>query len=237
MRPLDVFADESRHRCCAISLRQDGRDGQGVGTGTALEHNGELFVVTCAHVARPRGRGVEMGSVVFDGAAPIGSEWLEVVFIDEDEDSDLALLRVARSVRHRLQHVRPIEVSRLATAEQFAAAQPGDGHGYAFIGSPWDLRAQDGGRTQFRCLAYRARVKSNDGSRRLTLSYEAGPKEDPLPEPAGISGSTLFMCDALAGNGLWTPGPAIAVLHGWRREEKYLVCSPIAPIREFLLRG
>jgi hypothetical protein len=152
-----------------------------------------------------------------------------------DRNLDLALLHVDRSARRGLQHLRPMEVENLATREQFAAAQPGDGHGYAFIGSPWEFREQVSEGTQFRCLAYRARVKSNDGAQCLTLSYEPGPNEEPFPEPFGISGSTLFVLDALMGTGLWTPGPAIAVQHKWNRAEKHLVCSPIAPIREFLL--
>jgi len=235
MKPLEVFSNISRYRLCAVSQRHAGCDGVGLGSGTALVHKGDLFVVTCAHVANPEDDGVELGSVIFDGAPPVGPDQLEVAFLDRD--LDLALLRVSKAARHRLQHLQPIEVESLATMEQFAAAQPADGHGYAFIGSPWESRKEQGYGVLFRTIAYRARVKSNDGVRRLTLSYEAGANEEPLPAPGGISGCTLFMLDTPEGPGLWTPGKAIAVQHHWNKGEKHVICSPIAPIREFLLRG
>lgn len=234
MKPLDVFSEISRYRCCAVTLNARGQDGLGVGTGTALVHKGELFVVTCAHVAQPEELGVELGSVVFDGAPPVGRELLKVVFLDRD--LDVALLHVDCSTSHRMQHLQPIGTDGLATMNQFVAAQPGDGHGYAFIGAPWDFKKQYSDGLQFRCLAYRTSIKENDRAQRLVLGYEPGPKEEPLPEPYGVSGSTVFVCDVPKNGELWTPGPAVAVQHSWKPAAKHLVCSPIAPIRDFLLQ-
>jgi hypothetical protein len=198
-----------------------------------VAHKGELFIVTCAHVAQPEEG--ELGSIVFDGAAPVGRDLLEVVFLDPG--LDVALLGVAGSARHRLQHVQALVAEDLATMEQFRAAQPGDGHGYAFVGAPWDIRKQNADGLQFRCIAYRTSIEANDGANRLVLSYAPGPNEEPLPLPGGISGSTVFVCDAPVKGELWMPGPAIAVQHSWSRAEKHLFCSPITPIRDFLLHA
>lgn len=235
MNPLQLLTQVTLNRFCAVTQQGPGCQEGVNGTGTAISHEGKLYVMTCAHNVQDEDGAPCLGPVLFDHAEPILPRELEVAFLDTR--LDLALLHIRQAARMKAPRVNPLCVQDLADMPRFRAARPGDGHGYAFIGSPNALKLSSEGRITFRCLAYRTDIKSTDGESRLVLAYQAPPGMEPLPLPHGISGCSVFECDLPVDGEIWTLGPAIAVEHARNTRTGDLICSPAAPIRDYLLRN
>lgn len=234
MTPNELLSDLSKWRCCAIALRNPGGPVPGVGTGTAIKHNGDLFIITCAHVAQPEEEGVEMRWINFHRTPQLDATETTVVLLDRERD--VALLRVSKRVAPLLRSVQPLVIDDLGSLDEFRAAQPGPPFDYGFAGFPHALKMLHESEkiVGWAPMVYTTVVKSNDGTR-LVLDYSAGVQVAEMPHPSGISGSTVFQVRGAGKTELWVPGKAIAVQHSWNSTERHLVCSPIEPIRDYLL--
>lgn len=238
MTPNELLFDLSKWRCCAIAMHNPGGKVPGVGTGTAIRHKGDLYVITCAHVAQPEEEdvGVYLKWINFYRAPQVGRADVEQVLLDRN--LDLALLRVSRSAAVLLHAVQPLVVDDLGSLDDFQAAQPGSPHDYGFSGFPHEIMglSERQKAVEWFPMVYTTIVKSNDGRTRLLLDYSGAAELPVMPRPSGISGSTVFEVRGAGRGELWTPGKAVAVQHSWCERGKHLVCSPIASIRDFLLQ-
>lgn len=233
MKPHELLADLSKWRCCAIALSNPGGSVPGVGTGTAIKHNGDLFIITCAHVAKPEEDGVEMLWINFHRTPQFDAKETTVVLLDRE--LDLAMLQVSKRVAPLLRSVQPLVIDDVGSPEEFRSAQPGPPYDYGFAGFPHALMMlhEPDKIVAWAPMVYTTVVKMNDGTR-LLLDYSAGVQVTEMPHPSGISGSTVFQVRGAGKGELWVPGKAVAVQHSWDSRQKHLVCSPIEPIRAYL---
>ncbi|MBL9077006.1 MAG: hypothetical protein JNL08_05860 [Planctomycetes bacterium] len=229
------FGDVSRRRVCAIVSFETREAGPVVGTGTAVRHRGELFVATCAHVAKSLFAGF-YGALNFDRLPEVSHE--ECIEVFRNDALDLALLRVRPRAAGLLHGIHPLEVSDIGTVVDFERAMPDTKRVYCIAGLPGALAQVDNDAKRITLLpfVFPTVVVRNDRDDHIDFEYEHGLVDGDLLCPEGMSGGLIFEFMAPGDDELWRPGVAVAVQHAWDPFIERLYCSPAYHLRDALLR-
>lgn len=231
------FEEATRHRSCVLIYANTREDTPGHGTGMLLQHSGELFVLTCAHVACDF-LSYPVGEIaVLSRAQRI--QRTEVEIVHRDKDLDVQVLRVRPAARLRLDSIRPLALSDLGDERAYRNAVPSSEPRYCVIGFPGDdrIRVVDDEKKQIHMnpLLLVSMVLQHEPER-LLLDYRHGLYDgEPLP-PSGISGSLVFEIAEGPSNEM-IPGRIVAMQTSWSSEHSVLSCSPVHQLRTIIERA
>lgn len=224
----NLFAAAARRRLCMIVAYPSYTAVPEPGTGTAVSHGEELFIVTCEHVARDL-FAMPAGELLFDGQPRLSRDKCSVIFADRK--LDLAVLHVHASAARQLAGVVPLSIGDLGDERAFTRATARSACSYVVTGFPGALASIQGRAISLFQFVVGTEVKSRRGSR-LVLDYEHGVKDGkPLP-PNGISGGLAHEMYLPVDRQVWRPGVAVAVQHAWNEVKRELYCSPVHLCRE-----
>lgn len=222
-----VFGAASLRRLCIVIAYPNRTAVPEPGTGTAVRHGGELFVVTCQHVAGDF-FSMSAGELLFLRLPRVPRASCSLVYADEK--LDLAVIHVSREAAARLNGLEPLSIADFGDARAFRRATARSKWNYVVAGFPGALASfgPESNRITLNPLIFGTTVRRRRGLK-LTLDYEHGLKEGKQLVPEGMSGSLVFEMREPVGKDLWEPGIAVGVQHAWNDVKRTLVCSPVHP--------
>lgn len=230
----EIHAAASLHRLCVVIAYPSREAAPEPGTGTAVRHCGELFVVTCAHVAKDF-FGMHGGELLFRQKPRIPRTECSLPFCDES--MDLAVIHIHRTAAAKLSTLQPLTVSDFGSNAHFQQATARSKLHYVVAGFPGALAKiqTDKHLIELSPMVIGTKAKRRRGMR-LELNYEHALKDHKLVAAEGMSGALVFEMHEPQSSTLWQPGVAIAVQHAWNEVNKALVCSPVSPCIDAILR-
>lgn len=236
--PIEQVSFEQQHlmrmaqrRTCAI-LAADSREAypSKMGTGTAVAHAGNIFVVSCSHVIGDMlSHGVGW-MAFFTPLVQVDRGECRVVF--DDKVLDLAVLRIDRQAAQRLTELVPLLIDDLATEGHFEAVELGAR--VAFTGLPGKLLSREGDSTVINATPFTLEsvAVSKRGSN-LWLDYQHCRRNGVVFDPSGSSGAMVYELFSTApSREIWRPGLGLAIMHHWDDQMEDLVCSSVHHLRQ-----
>lgn len=231
-----VFTEASMHRLCIVVAYPSRSAVPEPGTGTTVRHGGELFVVTCEHVAKDF-FGMHGGELLFRQMPSPKVPRSSCSLVYSDEVLDLAVIHVREEVAARLSTLRPLSIGDFGGEEAFQRATARSRWHYVVAGFPGALAAfgPEPNKIALNPMVFGTTVRQRRGSR-LELDYEHGIKDGKPLAAKGMSGALVFEMREPHGADLWKPGVAVGVQHAWNDVKRILVCSPVRPCVDAILR-
>jgi hypothetical protein len=228
-----VFAAASMHRLCSVIAYPSRTDVPEPGTGTLVRHRGELFVVTCEHVAKAF-FGMHGGDLMFRHLPKVPRSNCSLVY--SDKSLDLDAIHIHQDAGARLVSLRPLSLDDFGGDSEFHSATARSRSHYVVAGFLGALAAfgPEPHRITLNPMFVGTTVRRRRGAR-LELDYAHAIKDGELVAARGLSGSLVFEMQEPQGTDLWKPGVAVAVQHAWNEVKRALICSPVRPCVEAIL--
>jgi hypothetical protein len=220
-------------RLCIVIAYPSRTDVPVPGTGTAVRHRGELFVVTCAHVARDF-FGMHGGELLFRQLPKVPRSKCSPIY--SDDALDLAVIHIHQDASSRLLSLQPLSIADFGGDREFREATARSRRHYVIAGFPGALAVHgpEKHRIALNPMVLGTTVRRRRGAR-LELDYAHAVKDGELVAAQGLSGSLVFEMQEPQGTDLWKPGVAVAVQHAWNEVKRALICSPVRPCVEAIL--
>lgn len=228
-----IHAAASLHRLCIVIAYPSQTDVPIPGTGTVVQHRGELFIVTCAHVARDF-FGMHGGDLLFRQVPKVPRSKCSPIY--SDDALDLAVIHIHQDASSRLLSLQPMSICDFGGDREFREATARSRSHYVVAGFPGALAVHgpDKNRIALTPMVLGTTVRRRRGAR-LELDYTHAVKGGELVAAKGLSGALVFEMQEPVGADIWLPGVAVAVQHAWNEVKRVLIGSPVRPCVEAIL--
>lgn len=182
-----------------------------IGTGTFIEHRGQLLLLTCAHVAHAFLRGDQAVLIAGESPRMVVVPRGDVRLLHAHDDDDVALLEV----RCHDAVISPRSLAEFEAIEDFRKWDPSK-FAFALVGFPAQrVEVRTGyAYRRINAMAYGTidRPDHKPTTDRFFLEYRDNESDGLfLPHPGGLSGAAVIAWPKISGDRVWAGGLVVAL--------------------------
>jgi len=191
-----IIKEKFRRHICSILYGKE----QHVGTGNLLKHNGQLFILTCHHVATEACSSKNF-EVIFTNNIKVNGD--QISLFRKHKGDDIALLKIESNLE--LEELIPLTLGEFANSSDLRVFSRSNLPFVVVVGFPASLVEHDNSiqLRSLRPLIFQTMppIGKRQTKAKIYLEYQPGSADTPkLPDAPGLSGAGIWYVTPLGQN-------------------------------------